>query len=520
MKLPLLVGGALLIAASATTAHAAPPPGWCKDADTSSRPDLGRLTDADPEVVLETFVRAMCAPTDEVEANRAAIEKNRQAWGKRFGLAEADWADVVDWTNHRGPQPTFSTKDPSQFTAVDQYLAIVEGFEQPGGSGPLRDPSYAADVFGAALTEVGRLGYLTRCLRSDATPVEWALCQGDVDAFDLATFHTQLRADTAHAGAYKMMLRLEASGIKARIKQHAVDVAAIGKQDPAYQRMFEITARARTEWAALATREAALLALVKQVEAAHFSRSRSARAGCEATTAAALAKATGALPARAFAGLFDQRFDPTAGFAAAAGPVLMNDPAVNLAATAYALCQDDGTAKFLRQVLIQTPGNRGPRTLAFTRLLTEKFQLDDVDARITWPTFERPYDTNANAPISAGGVVASTKVDGELVKVTFESLKIKREECVESHQTSKIYRLHADGRVEYEQVCDRMGVVTHDDQWMDFTIARRFLPQLEKGARISVVYPPNGATTGAEVIATWPSAKATAPTWLLGAVLR
>jgi hypothetical protein len=317
-----------------------------------------------------------------------------------------------------------------------------------------------------------------------------------------------------------MLLRLEAFDLKQRLKAHADAVATARRDEPAYQRMFEVAARAREEWKALAAGQPELLALVGKVEAAHFSRSRSQREGCEATTAAALAKAVGALPAKTFAGMLDKRFDPTAGVAAAAGPTLVADPAVNLAATAFALCNNDGTARFLATALETTPGNRGPRTLAFTRLLAEKLQLDDVDARISWPSTDRPYRGGGSGMISAGGVIASTTVDGELVIVKFARMPVKRQECVESHTTSQIYKIHSDGRVEYEQVCDRMDTVIHDDQWMDFSVAKKYLPLLKKGVRISVIEPPQGSDTGKEVIVTWPNGKADVPGWMLGATLR
>jgi len=515
----LIAGGAL--AASAGRAAAGTPPAWCADHTFSGDPTLRNLTSSDPEQVMETFAHAMCAPSEEVEANRASIEKGRQAWAKRFGMVEADWADVVAWYRQRGPQAQLSTKDPTRFTPVDQYIAIVEGFDRPGGQGPLREPIYAADAFGANLSQVGRFGYLSRCIASGTHPADWAICQGDIAAFDLAAFHDELHRDTAHDGAYKMVLRFAAFTFKAALKQHAADVERAVRDEPAYAKMFEVATAARAEWDATLAKETDLLALVQRVEAGHFAQSRSMLAGCEATTAAALATQVGKLPAKAFANMLDQRMDPTKGVAATAGPVLMSNPGVNLAAIAYTLCNHDGTANFLAWFLQQTPGNRGPRTLAFTRLLSEKIQLDDLNARIDWPGFDRPYDRSGGGPISSGGVIASTKADGNLITVKFARLLVKVDECVESHQTGRVYKIHPDGRVEYEQVCDRMGTVTHDDQWMDFSVAKKYQPQLKKGARISVLPPTQDARdAGSEVFVTWPSGKATTPNWMLGATLK
>lgn len=506
-------------------AAAGPIPAWCKDHGFSGPAYLDTLKHPDVRNVVETLAHATCVPSPEADQNRASIEQGRQAWGKRLGMQEADWADVVAFEKQRSPQPVFSTKDVTKYTPIDQYMAIVEGFDRPGGQGPLREPIYAADMFEGRLTEVGRFAYISRCMGKLGTgtpgPVEWAICEGDIAAFDLAKFHEQLRADTVHDGAYKMEIRYAALTLSADLKAHAAEVQAAWKKDPAYKKMFDIAAAARAEWAATAAKETRLLDLVAAAESAHFSGSRSARASCAEATSPMLAEQVGKLPAKQFAKMFDIRFEPDHGAGAQMAPVLMNDLGVNLAAMAYALCNTDGISQFLATALGAMPGTRGPRTLAFTRLLTEKIQLDDVNERITFPSYERPYDRSGGLIISSGGVVAQTVDDGKLVTVKFERMVVKREECVASHQTGKVYKLHPDGRVEYEQVCDKMGVVSHDEQWSDFQVKKKYLPQLKKGTRISVVHAPqDDRDAGAEVFVTWANGKASVPNWLLGASLR
>lgn len=512
MSRPVII--ATLLFASLGTAAAAPAPAWCKDHGFKDSPSLGQLSSSDVRDVVVTFAQAMCVPSPEVEANRASIEQNRQAWGKRLGMQEADWADVIAFDKDRSLQTAYSTKDVTKYTAVDQYMAIVEGMDRPNGRRPLRDPIYAADMFDTRLTEVGRFGYVQKCLGTVGTdkpgPVEWAICAGDLEAFDLAKFHQQLRLDTVHSGAYKMSIRFAALTINADLKKHAAEVKAAWDKDPAYKRMFDIAAAARAEWAATMAKETKLLELVASAESAHYSGSRSALAACAEATPPMLVEQVGKLPGKQFAKMFDVRFDPTVGAAAQMAPVLMSNSGVNLAATAYALCNSDGTSNLLAAGLKATPGTRGPRTLVFTRMLTEKIQLDDINERITFPQYERPYDRSAIV-MSAGGVVASTVPDGKLVTVKFETMVVKREECVESHQTTRISRLHPDGRVEFEQVCDKMGIVAHDEQWGDFQLDKKYLPLLKKGVRISVA--------GGDLFAVWPTAKADAPTWLLGAPL-
>src|SRR5437879_4032367 len=83
----------------ATGAAAAAPPAWCKDAAVASS-DLQGLSSKDPREVIKTFVAAECAPSADTEMHRGEIEAARQAWSKRLGMVEADWADAVAYVNH------------------------------------------------------------------------------------------------------------------------------------------------------------------------------------------------------------------------------------------------------------------------------------------------------------------------------------------------------------------------------------------------------------------------------------
>lgn len=517
-----LVYASIVIAAASTEIAAADPkPAWCGTQRFTTNVDLKQLTHPDPARVLEAIVLATCAPTPEAEANKATIEKARQAWSKRLALRDSDWADVVgEVFDTPRSEVTPSSPDPAKFTALDQFAVIEQGIPMHNGQGNLREPLYATDMFGAQLAEVGRVAFIKRCLDTRATPVEWAICQPDIDRLDVAKAFAEITADTAHDGHDKMYARFATLDVIAQLKPHPTAVQTLWKRDAAYQRMFTIAAQARTDWEAKLGTKLDLLALVARAESARLSRSRTAQAGCDKDTATALVAAIAATPAKTFEKLIDKRLEPETGVASKIGPLLVEVPLTNLAATAYVLCNSDGVADLLRWPLQATPGARGPRTYAFTRMLGEKLQLDDVDARIAWPSTDRIYDAPSGAITSRGGVIASAKLDGDTVLVKFEKLLIKRTECVESHATSKIYKLHPDGRVEYEQVCDKMGTVTHNDQWMDFSVNKKYLPLLKPGVRISVVDAPNNARTGDEVIATWANKTVETPNWLLGATLK
>ncbi len=523
---------AIAIGAFAAWGHvrtASAGPAWCKGATFDDDVDLKDLSSSDPRRVVEAFALASCAPSAEVEARRADIDKGRAAWGKRLGMNDADWGDVVAWIKDgdggRDVKLEYSTKEVTKFTPIDQYKAITDGFSAGGNAGgSFRDVNYVADALDMDLSQVARFAYLQACLgattsvTSSAPPAaDWAMCQGDIEKFDLAKFHAELRADTAHGGDVKMQIRFRAMNMKKQLEEHAAAVEKAWKLDPVYKQMFDVAAAARTEWASGLGANPKLLELARRMDSAVWSASRKQFENCEVDTEAALIAAIGKLPSSTFKDMKDERYDPTGGFASLAGPVLAAIPEINLAAGAYVVCRPEGgTAAFLAAYLRDTVGFRGPRSAALASMLKEKLTLDDMSERLYWPRIRRPEVNDRGTSGSAGGVVAKTTIEGDLVIVELERYIVKREECIESHATKRISRILPDGEIEYEQVCDKMGVVEHDQTWDDFKIKKQYAPLLKKGVKFSAVI----AKGGSEIIALWPNKKTENPTWLLGAVIK
>ena len=531
-KLIALAVGALALG-TIRSAHAAP--AWCKDAHFDRDLDLKDLADSDPQKVIIAFAHAACAPTPEVDAHKAEIEQNRAAWGKRLGMVEADWGDVIAFVaENQGSarsRVSYSTKDLTQFTPVDQYKAIAEGFQVTvdGNASEYRAPRYVADVFDTHLTEVGRYAYISGCMneRGGATGNQppgaaWAVCQGDIEKFDLAKFYDQLRGDTAHGGDFKQTLRFQVFDITARLKAHAAHVQDAYKKDPVYKRMFDVTTKARAEWTSTVGTNTKLVELALQLDSAVLSSSRKQFEGCEDKTAEALRAEVAKLPAAQFKGMHDIRFDPYAGFAKGAGPLLVQIPSVNLAAMPYILCQRHaGSADFLASYMDDLIGFRGPRSAALSRLYGEKFVLDDMNERIDWPGNATPLWGRSGGTLgSAGGVVASTKVDGDLVIVKLAPYMVKRDECTKSHKTNRISQVLINGDVVYETICESSKTVSENEQWADFKINKKYAALLKPGVKFSAVSPNGNDKLGMDVIAMWPNKAAETPTWLLGAVIK
>jgi hypothetical protein len=524
----IVVGAASLVASlAATGAAAAEVPAWCKDASVEA-PSLQDLSSSDVSTVIKTFVGAQCAPTAETESHRAEIERARQAWSKRLGMSEADWADAAQYASpHSGAEATVASKTLATASPLDQY-AIIAGAGSRNSSSRF-DAMYAADMFDAKLSEVGRYGFLkTTCFDAamstardpdglNGAEATWAICQPDFDRFDLAKFYSELRSDTSHSGVVKMRLRIEAYEFPKLIKEHAADVAKALAHDDATKKLFEIAAKARTEWTSTAGRHTQLLELVLAMESATLAESRKQLEGCGEKTEAALIEAVAEIPAKEFAGLHDDRSDPHNGVATGAAVVLMRSPTVGLAAIALTLCDPRSpTAGLLLNMLHYAPGIRGPRNAAIGKIASAKITYDNLKAKLTLvsakPYGDR-YPDGTFSAASAGGVVKSVKREGDKLTVTVENTATKvANECIKSHRTNRVSSIRPDGSVVYEQHCDKSGTVVHDNTWAPFKVRAKFAPWLTPGVLFSA--------SDEDVIAVWPNKTAKNPSIVLGAKLR
>ena len=502
-------------------------PAWCKDAsfnDSYDLKDLSKPDIDDADDVIKTFAMASCKPSAEVEANKAAIDKARQAWGKKLGMTEADWADAVAFANTDGrpEDPQLSTKDIASYTAMDQYVTIKEGLS--GGS--FSNPVYLTDMLEPNLTEVGRLAYIKKCIGGNTLDVTdlavpFAICQGDIDAFDPAKFAVQLRGDTAHPGETKMKLRLLAYALPAKLKEHAANVAKIYAKDEAYKKLWDAAKKGRADWAALFGSKATLLALATKMDTYFFTKSRKAFEGCAETTTAALhAAITAKVPAKLFKGKRDVRRELYEGVAKAVGPSMLDIPEIAFVAGPYIICHDKtGTAEFLSYYIDNVPGQRGPRAAAFTGITQAKIVLDDMSAKIRYETsWGHPFARSHGSLASTGAVVQSVKLENDVLVVVSAPLPVKIDVCLSSRQTNRLSRIYYSGRVEYESICDKWGTKVINDAWDPFKIHKSHQKMLKKGVLFSMVR--GDSDKGGDILAVWPSKDAALPTHVLGAPVK
>lgn len=515
MKRFLLAGATML---ATTGAASAAPATWCKEVKVDPG-KLHALETKNPDDLVKALVSAECNPTSEIEAHRDELEQARAQWSRRLGMTEADWSDAVAYATSQlsGIRAAMTARTLAAASPLDQYAVILKA-GQPGED---MDALYAADMFEPNLSEAGRFAFLeTRCVR--AAPVDaygmtgseviWAICQADIDRMDVAKLLAEIHADTTHDGALRMKLRLDAYELSAALKSHLAEVEQVKARDEASKRLFALASQAREAWSSGAGKNTRLLELVLAMDSAALTQSRSQREGCEPSTTAALAEAVSAIPASSFAGMYDDRGHPEAGFATAAGPLLASSPAVVLAAGAVLRCAPDtDLAAYLHVIVDQGAPSRGPRNAALARIRSTKITYDNVNARLDYPQ-PRPYGEHYPGEMfqarSLGGVVKSVQKHGDSLKVEIKQTFIRTLDCTRSHRTRRISKIHADGRVEYQDVCDRSELRTHDNTWDAFELSAGHAAWLKPGVMFSA--------SGKDVIAVWPSATAKVPSIVLG----
>ena len=496
-------------------------PGWCKDASFDTKYDLRDLSSQDVERVVITLAKATCKPSPEADAGKAQIEAARQAWGKKLLMNDADWADAVSFANVDGRPAdlAYAVKDLTAMSAVDQYLTINSSI-RIGRTYDFDQADYLADMFEPNLTEVGRLAYISKCIRArDA--VVYAQCQGDIDAFDKAKFAVQLRSDTGHPGANKMRIRLEMYALPKKLKEQAAEVKQILAKDAAYKQLWDAAAKGRAQFASTIAQDKELLALATKLDSANWFKSRKQYEGCAEITEASLMKVISTkVPASTFKDVGrdtpfakDDRTSDRKTVSEKVAPLLSDIPELMFVAGPYIECHGDKSSKsaFLESLFSYSPGFRGPRRAALTAITKEKVVLDDMDAQITYPRTGQPFET-AYAKSSFGGVVKSVKDAEDGILVALEELLVKREECVKSHYTKKVTRVNSDGSLSYELICDQMGIVTYDDTPSDSKIDKIYKPLLKKGVQYSAV--------GYAVLAVWKDKNAKLPSYVLGAEVK
>jgi hypothetical protein len=194
----------------------------------------------------------------------------------------------------------------------------------------------------------------------------------------------------------------------------------------------------------------------------------------------------------------------------------MQSPVVGLAAIAYTLCDPRAPySSALNNMLHNTLGIRGPRNAAIGKIASAKITYDNMKAKLKLVE-SKPYGDSVGGSYhlyTIGGVVKSVKREDDKLVVTVGATTMKvANECIKSHRTNKIAQVRSDGTVLYEDHCDKIGTVTHDNTRPPLKLRTRYAPWLKPGVVFS--------GDDNDVIAVWPSASAKTPSMVLGAKLK
>lgn len=520
----LLVSGLLVVGVRFASAGE---PAWCKGEDfkASHYNVNSAFQDADVRGVIRSIVEYECSTDPELDASRPMLEKHRADVSKQAFMTDDDWSDAVQYIKEQGFSGfdiPITEKTLTSLTPIDQFRAIESGMD-------VADRLYVTDALDNVLTETGRLAFIEECVkdtsvtRDDDSVAMTAICQADIDKFDGKKFSNELRTDTAHPAKARTALHVIAYNTMDAIKTNAELMKKLVKRDDAYKKVFDTAAKGRADWQKTLGGQKDLLDLVSALDSATMFHSRKQFAGCEDKTGKALADAITSVPAKAFTGMHDIRDNPFEGFGVKSGPVLVNNPSVNLAATAYSLCRAKSpTARYLSRFLQEVPGMRGPRSAAFGAIFVQKFELDDTKlGSVPMPKIgSRPYNSSGGEISTAGGVVKSIKpgtgADKGKMIVTLETTKIKQEDCVKEHQTNRIVGILDSGTLQYERICDKTAIVEHDNTWEPF----RITPETAKWLKPGIVFSAVTDNDAGEVIAVWPTKTAKLPSQVVGGAVK
>lgn len=531
---------AALVAAGSGRA-AADVPAWCKGAGdakidfniTNGNGEFkyNSAADDDKDIdALSDIVGALCTPGPEnytkgADAKKfhAQVEAARARWTKRFEMSDEDWADAAAWSasgigDRRGLSfhADLQKKPWSSFGPVEQFAGVTRGAGMSGDA--MLDHVYFADALGAKITQAGRLGYIVDCLGSNAGAVEWAMCQGDIDAFDLKALGAELRAAPGD-GFSKMTIRIIGEDYAhQRIPAHAAKVKELIAKDPAYGKLFEVAAKARKEWDARWKTDAQLIDLISQLDDAHATNSRRAFEGCDETTWKAWQTAVAAIPAKTYTGMHDKLEDGVFMYPDAMAAILAN-PEGYLAGAAMALCHQgeptsDALVRLVSGALMRWPGHRGPRGSAEVAMMKADVVLDDCDARLDFPGVHRDWFGGSGGSHSGGGAgsVSKIKITGKKVHVEFAGVPVKEDHCTKEVVTHRIERIEDNGTVLYERNClsSKVVTVTHTPSPTDADI--RYAAVLKPGMVATIM-------EGVLLVA-WPSNGAKLPSILFGVPIK
>ncbi len=497
---------------------------WCKTAKSAGDLLDRALTDEDPDRAVPAIVDMLCFPDGDAKAKRNALETRRQHWMKRLGMTEADWAtDVVDWSRVSYSIRNTAHVDPTdgaawssagaveQFALLSMHTGDSKAFAMQAGA-----KLYMADAF--TLTQAGRIALIADCIHTNSdnevNPIDWAICQPDIDALDPTKLGAELRADTQRSPYDRMVVRAAYANLQPTLVEHAAKVKTLLAKDEVYGKLFAIAKATHAEWASQLSSRASLLALVSSLDDARATGSQKAIAGCSDKAWPAFTAVLAKIPAKEFNTLFDSPVNRP--ILQTVGPFL-RDADAYLAANALVACEADRgpISRTLGPALATWSGFRGPHTATESKLRIANLKPDRRGEKLeyTGTGVHLAIGGGTTNPGSGSGTSVITKIssEGDVVHVEFVKTSEMQTHCGEWRKTNRIQRILDNGQVMYESECVREVTKREDTTVEPVTIAKRYVAGVVPGALMTV--------TDGVPVATWKKGS-TVPVTVFGVAVK
>lgn len=508
---PAAEAGQGVAAGKATAAAGGDRPRWCDDFHYSRRTsytaswfddvDLAAAAPGDRTDLV--FAEAVCATTWDKPAERDRILALRPRWMTAIGYDERDFAvaageakgyvdDQQDLTAFAGP--------------VGEAAAI------DGASGTW----YWLDAHGARVSMLARFKVARGCYgdaegegpdRFAQTPLTAVvLCARD--RLDAGRALAEIDASAELNGRSRRDLRQMVREGGALAAAASAWLAARAEDDPGVARMIAIADAQFAEWAKPSATRAKLLADLEAMEAAADRGTRSARAGCEATTVAAweAVLASTRLPKV-----------PADDVLATVVPAALGTADGYLAYQALRLCGDDTRANRYAQGDDLATGfvRRGPRTatLAAWQAAGGEIRFDDrgLDAaRVLGADGESAPGLSA---ATVAGVIEHIDAADDGVEIRFKRVTAVVDGCLRTRETDRVESISSTGQLTYRRECAQTGKVTVDRTPRPLRTSALFARGLAVGMYLHAI------AEGLPIVAT-ASASSSRPVWLLGGAVR
>lgn len=479
-------------------------PPWCKGYERSSSDSNLSWVKSYMEregmsgKTLEYIAKASCDKTDS--ERQKLVAQWKADYKAAFMATDRDFVEAM--TYGIMPQADGNAQQEQQCAAYKQrdeeaseeskLLRQAEAWLLGCNNQPDDDLLYYLDK--PQITEIQRVAILHMCIPSDPAREEksrgeFAFCMNDMRSLDRAKFDKELAG--MKLNLYGKVSLVQNFGIaKARAQFLLKQYAEKGKKDEEWQRLFDAPGKGWKDWLATFEANKAAFDAVKEFEKKAAKGSKKALADCG-----------GGLRKLWFEHMKKSKKVKDVETAQNTGTDAVGYPLL----VAMMRC-DAATERYLEVAAAQdlfmqrAKESRGPRYAAYEATMAvlneirndrEKFPLERMYpnppsmGRSTWyKAYEQTF--NKISYDRGTGQVKDVKKKGDVVNVSFKTVKWKEQEAYDCRDTRKVYRIRDDGTLEYYQKC-KYKTVTRSSTLEPVVVPADFADGIKPGLMLDVM---------------------------------